>query len=84
MSMSLKCVPASEPLHSSRSGPQTFLFFFIFIVSHGIIKVKGLQFPGTNFMDKTLKPPESTYKTTFLVLSRMWYKFVPGLGALSP
>ena len=32
-----------------------------FIVSHGIIKGKGLQFPGTNFVDKTLKPPESTY-----------------------
>ena len=25
-------------------------------------------------MDKTLNPPESTYKTTFLVLSRIWYK----------
>ena len=43
-----------------------------FIVSHGIIKGKGLQFPGTNFMDKTRKPPESTYKTSFLVLSRIW------------
>ena len=40
-----------------------------FIVSHGIIKGKGLQFPGTNFVDKTLKPPESTYKTTFMVLN---------------
>ena len=45
-----------------------------FIVSHGIIKGKGLQFPGTNFEDKTLNPPESSYKTTFLVLSRIWYK----------
>ena len=36
------------------------------IVFHGMIKGKGLQFPGTNFVDKTLKPPESTYKTTFL------------------
>ena len=44
-----------------------------FIVSHGIIKGKGLQFPGTNFVDKTLKPHESTYKTTFLILSRIWY-----------
>ena len=44
-----------------------------FIVSHGIIHGKGLQFPGTNFVDKTLKPPESTYKTTFLVLFRIWY-----------
>ena len=35
---------------------------------------KGLQFPGPNFADKTLKLPESTYKTTFLVLSRIWYK----------
>ena len=43
------------------------------IVSHGIIKGKGLQFPGTNFADRTL-PPESTYKTTFLVLSRIWCK----------
>ena len=45
-----------------------------FIVSHGTIRGKGLQLPGTNFVDKTLKPPESTYKTTFLVLSRIWYK----------
>jgi hypothetical protein len=45
-----------------------------FIDSHGIIRGKGLQFPSTNFVDKTLKPPESTYKTTFLVLSRIWYK----------
>ena len=44
-----------------------------FIVSQGIIKGKGLQFPGTNFVDKTLKSPESTYKITFLVLSRIWY-----------
>ena len=44
------------------------------IVSHGIIKRKGLRFPGTNSVDKTLKPPESTYRTTFLVLSRIWYK----------
>jgi len=45
-----------------------------FIVSHGIIKGKGLSFPDTNFVDKTLKPSESAYKTTFLVLSRIWYK----------
>ena len=45
-----------------------------FILSHGIIMGKGLQFPGTNFVDKTLKRPESTYKTTVLVLSRIWYK----------
>ena len=46
-----------------------------FIVSHGIIKEKGLQFPGTNFVDKTLEPPESTYKTTFLVWSKIWFMF---------
>ena len=46
-----------------------------FIVSYGMIKGKGLQFSGTNFVDKTSKPPESTHKTTFLVLSRIWYKF---------
>jgi hypothetical protein len=34
---------------------------------------KELQIPGTNFMDKTLQHPESTYKTTFLVLSNIWY-----------
>ena len=45
-----------------------------FLVSHGILKGKGLQFPGRNFVDKTLKPPESTDKTTFLVLSRIRYK----------
>ena len=45
-----------------------------FIVFHGIIKGKGLQLPGTNFVDKTLKPSESTYKTTFLVVSRIRYK----------
>ena len=45
-----------------------------FTVSHGIIEGKRLQFSGTNFVDKTLKPPESTYKTTFLVLSRIWNK----------
>jgi len=45
-----------------------------FIVFHGIIKGKGLQFPGTNFVDKTLKPPESAYTTTFLVLSRILHK----------
>ena len=44
-----------------------------FIVSHGIIEGRGLQFPGTHFVDKTAKPPESTYKTTFLVLSRIWH-----------
>ena len=46
----------------------------IFIVFHGIIKGKGLQLPGTNSVDKTLESPESTYKTAFLVLSRIWYK----------
>ena len=29
--------------------------WYKFIVSHGIIKGEGLQFPGTNFVDKTLK-----------------------------
>ena len=48
--------------------------FLTFIVSHGIIKGKRLQFLGTNFVDKTPEPPESTYKTTFLVLFRIWYK----------
>ena len=50
-------------------------FVNTFIVSHGITKGKGLQFPGKKIVDKTLKPPESTYKTTFLVLSRIWNKF---------
>ena len=44
------------------------------VVFHGIIKGKGLQCPGTNFVDKTLKPPESTFKTTFLVLSSIWFR----------
>ena len=55
-----------------------------FIVSHGIIEGKGLQFLGTNFVDKTLNPPESTYKTTFLVLSRIWYKICTRAWSPSP
>jgi hypothetical protein len=43
------------------------------------IKGKMLQSPGTNFVG-----PASTYQTTFLALSKIWQKNVPGLGALSP
>ena len=38
------------------------------------MKGKELQSSGTNLTDKTLKHPESTYKTTFLVVSNIWYK----------
>ena len=78
--MALDRVPTRLQMSLGRDSLQSAKF----IVSHGIIKGKGLQFPGTNFVDKTLKPPESTYKTTFVVLSIIWYRFVPGLGALSP
>ena len=52
------------------------------IVSHGMIKEKGLQFPGTNVVDKTLKPPESTNR--FWSCPESGTKFVPGLGTISP
>ena len=51
-----------------------------FIVLEAPIKGKGLQSPGTNFEDKTLKHPEITFR----VLSEICYKFVSGPGALSP
>ena len=49
-----------------------------------LIKGKELQNPGTNFMDKTLKHPESTDETTLLVLSNIWYKIHTMAWSLFP
>ena len=49
-----------------------------------LIKGEELQSPGTNFMDETLKHPESTYEPYFWSCPISGKKNVPGPGAIPP
>ena len=82
--MATKCVPTTTCTSATPRWPEEPRTAKTLIDFDALIKGKELQSSGTNFMDKTLKHHESTYKITFLVWSNIWYTICIRAGSPFP